>query len=169
MNNQIKLVNITIIVLVSASLGFIYNFISPDGLPLLRQEIQIETVELTGNHINEDTSNALKGINLISAFTLFESKKAVFIDARDQWDFAEGHIPGAINIPEFSFEPDNEQVQKMDRAAMYVIYCDGDDCDVSKRLAQELSKLSFTNLYVYVGGFREWLENEKPVEASEPE
>ncbi len=169
MNSPVLLKNVAIIFLVSFFLGFIYNFISPDGLPLIREEIKIDTVELTGNHSSEEASDNLKGINFNSAMELLESGNAVFIDARDQWDYSEGHIPGAINIPEFSFDPESQVVQQLDKDVVYVVYCDGDDCDISKRLSKELLKLSFSNLYVYVGGFREWIENSKPVEASELE
>ena len=48
---------------------------------------------------------------------------------------------------------------------IYVIYCEGDDCDVSKRLAAELMKLGFTKVYVFLGGIYEWIDAGYPTEA----
>ena len=52
---------------------------------------------------------------------------------------------------------------------MYVIYCEGDVCDVSKRLAAELMKLGFTKVYVFLGGIYEWIDSEYPLEGEKNE
>lgn len=171
--NKTKINIIKIIIILSASviLGFFYNHLSGNGIPLIREEIKIDVVsELDiSNSLNSGDYTKLKGIDLHTALKLFESDKALFIDARDQWDYSESHIRGAINIPEFSFDPNSERISDLDKEALYVLYCDGDDCDISKRLAVELAKLSFNNIYIYTGGFNEWEELGYPVERSEIE
>ncbi len=82
----------------------------------------------------------------------------MFIDARDQWDFADGHIPGAINIPEYDFETDNITTASLDKQKRYIVYCHGTDCDVALRLAKELRKINFTNLLIFSGGWNAWIK-----------
>ncbi len=158
--------NIAIIIIVSSALGFIYNAIRKDSIPLLRVQKGIEFIDEIP--IDEISTGAaldlqLKGIKLETAYRLFLSENATFIDARDQWDFAEAHIRGAINIPEFSFDPNDSNINDLDKQASYIIYCSGDDCDTSKRLAEELMKLNFENILIYVGGFLEWQSAGYPI------
>ena len=165
--------NFLIIIILSIFTGFLYNLFSGNGLPLIREEMNIEYVaDSTFNNFHNGTANdeiVIKGLNLEQTYELYSKQLAVFIDARDQWEYAESHIMGSINIPEFSFEPDNPKVKGLVRDQIYVIYCDGDDCDVSKRLATELMELGFTRIYVFLGGIYEWLEAGYPTEGDEGE
>jgi len=160
--------NLSLIIVTSLILGFLYNFISPDGLALIRKEMKIEFVaDSTFNESHTGFENddiVIKGLNLRQTYDIHSKKLAVFIDSRDQWEYSESHIAGAINIPEFSFTPDDPEVTNLIKDEMYVIYCDGDDCDVSKRLAAELMKLGFTKVYVFLGGIFEWIDAGYPLE-----
>jgi rhodanese-related sulfurtransferase len=165
--------NLSLIILISVITGFLYNFLSKDGLPLIRKEIQIEYVsDSTFNSFHNGTENgdlAIKGLNLDQTYKLYTNRMAVFIDARDQWEYGEIHIAGSINIPEFSFEPDDPSVTDLSKDQLYVIYCDGDDCDVSKRLAAELTKIGFKKVYVFLGGIYEWIDAGYPTEGDKAE
>ncbi|MBN1300296.1 MAG: rhodanese-like domain-containing protein [Melioribacteraceae bacterium] len=155
-----------IIIVSSAALSFLYNSLSSGGLPLSRPEIKIEFEENISKG-SDNNSNVIKAIALEEAVRIFNNEHAVFIDARDQWDYAEGHIAGAINIPEFSFDYKSPEVISLNKDATYIVYCDGDDCDVSKRLTMQLQRMGFKEVYVYFGGYNEWQDNGYPVESEE--
>jgi rhodanese-related sulfurtransferase len=53
--------------------------------------------------------------------SLMAKKQVVLIDVRDPQSFAEGHIPGAINVP-FDFLPDHVDEWKKDKRLL-VTYC----------------------------------------------
>lgn len=147
-----------IIIVASILLGIIYNLISSDGIPFVRKPIGI-TSDVT--KINEDT---ILEIELANVIALKKQKNVVIIDARDQWDYAEAHIKGAINIPEFSFKENNPELSQINKENILVIYCNGNDCEVSKRLAKKLKELGYANSYVYLGGIDEWKSAELPTE-----
>ncbi len=164
--------NLSLIIIISIFAGFLYNYLSKDGLPLIRKEMQIEYVSdstFNNSHSGNNGDVVIKGLNLKQTYDLYRKEMAVFIDARDQWEYAETHIAGSINIPEFSFEPDDPAVTDLDTGKIYVIYCDGDDCDVSKRLASEFMKIGFNKVYVFLGGINEWVNAGYPIEGDESE
>ena len=161
--NKINIKNIIVMIVFSSLLGFGYNILSPDGLPFIYEEKQFQ--EYSGDNEIEPTSAPLL-ITLEQTMEFYE-KGHTFIDARDRWDFAEGRIKGAINIPEYSFRKDLEVLAKLDKSSVYIIYCGGDDCDTSKRIAKYLTELNFEKLFIYSGGYFQWRELGLPIETDE--
>jgi rhodanese-related sulfurtransferase len=159
--NKINYKVIFLILFISILLGFIYNTFSSDGIDFIREPILVKSV-LIGEESN--ISDQLRGIDLSQAIELYNNNSALFIDARDQWEYSENHISNAINIPEFSFEPNNQLLNTIDKNNLIVIYCDGDDCDLSKRLTKQLVDLGYTNCYVFLDGFNSWKEAKLPTE-----
>jgi len=152
------------ILLFSVILSLFYNFVSIDGIELIRNPQIIQSLKSIDIIDDVDSTKHLKAITLAQAIEIFNSKKALFVDARDQWDFAEAHIKGAINIPEFSFNPNNRKLAQIPKNQILIIYCSGDACSVSKRLTSKLLELGYLKSYVYLGGMREWLEAKLPIE-----
>ncbi len=169
----INLNKLLLIILASIFTGIVYNAISPKGIEFIRHEKKIENAsqndlaEILKNDsegtINTSDSKILK-ISSDQAYHIFKDSTALFIDARDQWEFAEGHIPNATNIAEYKFEPDLPIVKSLNKKISYVLYCGDDDCEVSMRLAAEMQKLGFEKLLVFEGGWREWINANYPVE-----
>lgn len=66
----------------------------------------------------EEIISTLDNVNEIN----FKSNKNVLLDVRTPEEFAEGHVPGAVNIdvknPNFE-----EEIQKLDTKKNYFIYC----------------------------------------------
>lgn len=150
------------IVFISVLLGLGYNLLS-GKLPWFREELSVEVAEEISTETNEVE---LQGIRTIQAKLLFD-EGIPFIDARDHWDFNEGHIQGAVNIPEYKFEPDEPKLKQFDKNKPMVVYCSGNDCDVSIKLGKKMAELGFTNLYIYLGGWKEWEEAGLPIEKNE--
>ena len=112
---------------------------------------------------NENELNNILGLDLV--INLFNQNVAIFIDARDQWDFSEAHIEGPI-FPKF--QKMIKYLKSISPDKLLVVYCDGDDCDTSKRLANEFVKLGYKNVYVFLGGIKIWKEAQLPIGRGNP-
>ena len=91
----------------------------------------------------------------------------VFIDARNEADYGQGHVPGAWLFDPYQPEKYFPAVVPPAQAAdIIVVYCHGGDCDDSLSAATLLKQVgvSAEKMYVYGGGFGEWLILGQPVE-----
>lgn len=118
---------------------------------------------------SEDAINELQStfeqpvaIKLTRAYELFNDG-ARFIDARPKEEFAEGHIRNAINIPFYQSEQYEEQLNKISKEEILVTYCSGEDCDLSIMLGDELFEKGYKNIYIFYGGWNDWLDAGYPV------
>ena len=76
----------------------------------------------------------------------------VIIDARTQSEYDEGHIPGAILIPEYEIA-DRAEKELPDKDRLILVYCRSGRR--SKIAAEELVKLGYTNIKEF-GGIIDW-------------
>ena len=100
----------------------------------------------------------------------FKQGSIVFIDARDEQHYQEGHIPGAYEFDPYRPEKYFAAVLPVCKAAeQIVVYCNGGDCDDSESAALLLRDVGIANqkLFVYGGGITEWTTNGLPVETGE--
>jgi rhodanese-related sulfurtransferase len=96
----------------------------------------------------------------------YDEGAALIVDARDPAEFAEAHIPGAINVPYDSAASDPALLESVDSGGRPVIvYCGGGTCEISIKLADELFFAGHERVAVYMGGFPEWVEAGHPVES----
>lgn len=96
---------------------------------------------------------------------VLELDSAVIVDARSEGEFAEGHIPGAINIPYESFVDYFDTLTEfVPMQATVICYCRSVSCDLSDNLARELRLAGYDKVVVYHGGIDEWTEAGYPVE-----
>ena len=76
----------------------------------------------------------------------------IIIDARTQSEYDEGHIPGAIMIPEYEIAERAEK-ELPDKDQLILVYCRSGRR--SKIAAEELVKLGYTNVKEF-GGIIDW-------------
>ena len=76
----------------------------------------------------------------------------VVIDARTQEEYDQGHIPGAILIPEYEIAARAEN-ELPDKNQLILVYCRSGRR--SKIAAEELVKLGYTNVKEF-GGIIDW-------------
>ena len=76
----------------------------------------------------------------------------VIIDARTQEEYDQGHIPGAILIPEYEIA-DRAEKELPDKNQLILVYCRSGRR--SKIAAEELVKLGYTNVKEF-GGIIDW-------------
>ncbi|WP_373499920.1 rhodanese-like domain-containing protein [Desulfococcus sp.] len=104
-------------------------------------------------------------ISLDEARGLFARRDVLFVDARPESEYAEGHIQGALSIP--SQEADDYFMEAADRlsaAKAIITYCDGENCELSHDLALFLKEMGVENVRVLVNGWTVWHEAGLPTE-----
>jgi len=183
------------VAVVGVVLGFTANTLSPRGLVLSRnyfpdgtnaapQPPNATTSPRAATNSNSSapyqTPIAVyningKGLQLIEcnqASRLFHGRGwpgnlAVFIDARDEEHFLEGHIPGAYQFDPYHPEKHLPAVLPIcTNAEQVVVYCTGGECEDSEFAAIQLRDAGISNqkLFVFTGGITEWTTNNLPLE-----
>lgn len=76
----------------------------------------------------------------------------VILDVRTEEEFAQGHIPGAILIPDYEIREEAEN-SLPDKDALILVYCRSGRR--SKNAAQILAELGYTNIREF-GGILDW-------------
>jgi rhodanese-related sulfurtransferase len=104
-------------------------------------------------------------LSLVGAKNRFDQKSAVFLDARSPEEYAEGHIPGALEFYADDFEKFAPLVfpQLKDKNQELIAYCHGSSCELSLHLANALMDQGYTNVKVFFGGWPEWKKANYPI------
>ena len=76
----------------------------------------------------------------------------VVLDVRTEDEFAQGHIPGAILIPDYAIREEAEKALP-DKDALILVYCRSGRR--SKNAAQILAELGYSNIREF-GGILDW-------------
>ena len=76
----------------------------------------------------------------------------IILDAREQYEYDEGHIPGSILIP-YDKIADCAEKELLDKDQLILVYCRSGRR--SKFAAEELVKLGYTNIKEF-GGIIDW-------------
>ena len=77
----------------------------------------------------------------------------VLVDARGPGLFAQGHIPGAINLPHRALT--RERLAGYPASTLFVVYCAGPRCNGAHRAAVRLAGLGFA-VKEMLGGITGW-------------
>jgi adenylyltransferase/sulfurtransferase len=80
---------------------------------------------------------------------------AAWVDVREQDEWQEGHIPGAVHVPRGNLESRIEGV--VDKSTPVVIYCAAGNR--SAFAAKTLEELGYGEVYSLRGGFTDWKRN----------
>jgi len=115
-----------------------------------------------------DTAGQALVIGLEQAAQMFEQNEALFVDARAENLYIQGHIRGALSLP---LEEVNRYfagvADKLDVSKPIITYCDGETCDLSHELALFLKEMGFEDVRVLVNGWTLWQQAGLPTEAGE--
>jgi len=90
-----------------------------------------------------------------------ERDSALFLDVREQNEWDEGVLPGAVHIPRGELEQRIEGLVP-DRSREIVVYCAGGSR--SAFATKSLAELGYENVVNLAGGFTDWKRNGYPVE-----
>ncbi len=143
-----------VICVAGAILGILFNFVSPRSIDLFGP-VPLRVVE------------GIDQLGLEEALALHKERKGVFVDARSEEEFGQGHIPGALLLPLDDFD---EVVSSWETLipsdTLLIAYC-GKGCDSSWDVAEMLREEGYSNLKVFYGGWDKWKGAGYPVEKAE--
>ena len=107
---------------------------------------------------------SVEGVVLSDA-TTFEKKMSApnvqLIDVRTPEEFAEGHLPKAVNI-DVNSDDFETKVTSLDKEQPVMVYCKMGGR--SAKAAEKLKELGFKNITDLDGGFSNWSNENKPIE-----
>ena len=146
------------------SIALVVNQFSPVGIALIGQWDQDKGV-ISAHAKDEIHDSRLVIDNIKIAKLSYDGGKTLFVDARSNDDYNEGHIKGAITLPVGEFdERVGNLLDNYSPDQSIITYCSGRTCEDSHRLAQMLIDLGYENVSIMIDGFPGWKENGYPVE-----
>lgn len=143
------------VLVASAALGIGANHLSPRGIPIFPERTQDE--------VSFDLPPGLVSIALRGAAEAFEAQSALFVDARGAEEYAQGHVPGAINLPAREFEDRFPYLaEEVESASSVVVYCEGVECGDAIQVGERLFEVLGREVLVLEVGWRAWEEAGHP-------
>ena len=115
--------------------------------------ILLSTLLFTGCASSNNQANTYRSITMDDAVTMMAQETGyIILDVRRPDEFAAGHIPNAINVPNESIGT-SEISELPDKNQLIMVYCRSGRR--SKEAAEKLVKLGYTNI-VEFGGILDW-------------
>lgn len=169
-----------ILLCASVALGFVYNSINPSGIE--KETPLAEAIESNGepiptggssgpqlpsdvpsyHHEGALNSDGFPVVTWPQVQKLSAEFGALLVDARPQWAFDAGHLPGAVCLPSsVEMTPAYHEFSgKYSRNRHIVVYCSDLACGRSRDLAVQLrDEFGFTSLLLYEEGYKDYLAN----------
>ena len=118
---------------------------------------ETDTTNMSTTGAQEEQTLPEGSISAQEMKVLIDGGSVVVLDARAPSAFAEGHIPGAVNIP-YDKLPNYIETLEMSAAPdeKIVCYCWSPTCDFSDQIATELKLMGYEDVLVFTGGWDHW-------------
>ena len=100
-------------------------------------------------------------VDATRARQVVDAGDALVVDVREQDEWDEGHIPGAVHIPRGNLESRIERAAP-DRERAILLYCSAGNRSVFA--AKTLAELGYEDVVSLSGGFTDWKRNGFPVQ-----
>jgi molybdopterin/thiamine biosynthesis adenylyltransferase/rhodanese-related sulfurtransferase len=113
----------------------------------------------TYRELLQQVKSEIEEVDARGAQELLDS--SVLVDVREEDEWSEGHIPGAVHVARGFLESRIEQVAP-DRSQTVVLYCAGGSR--SAFAAKTLGELGYENVVSLAGGFTDWKRNGLPTQ-----
>ena len=107
-----------------------------------QQEVKETEEQMTYEQITQDEAKAL----------MAETENYIILDVRTEAEFAGGHIPGAICVPNETIG-DKMPEELPDKEQLILVYCRSGNR--SKQASEKLAKLGYANIKEF-GGINTW-------------
>lgn len=110
----------------------------------------------------EDAKSRIRETDVKGVMTRLgrENRKFVLLDVREESEWAQGHLPGAMHLSKGVLERDIEK-KIPDLKTEIILYCGGGFR--SALAADNLQKMGYQNVISMDGGYREWAEAGFPI------
>jgi molybdopterin/thiamine biosynthesis adenylyltransferase/rhodanese-related sulfurtransferase len=109
----------------------------------------------------QQARSEISEIDATQARERIESGEPVVVDVREQEEWDEGHIPGAVHVPRGHLESRIERLAP-DTGRPVVVYCSAGNR--SAFAAKTLAELGYEDVVSLAGGFTDWKRNGFPVQ-----
>src|SRR2546430_11446525 len=113
----------------------------------------------TYRELLQQTRSEISEVDATEAKARIEPDEPVVVDVREQDEWDEGHIPGAVHVPRGHLESRIERLAP-DPARPVVIYCSAGNR--SAFAAKTLAELGYESVSSLAGGFTDWKRNGFP-------
>ncbi len=109
----------------------------------------------TNNNTNTSLppDTIIKIIDNAQAQKLIQQKNCFIIDVRTPQEYAQGHLPNAVNI-DINGNNFSESISKLDKNKPYIVYCAAGVR--STNASNQMKDKGFTNIYNLKSGFNNW-------------
>ena len=102
----------------------------------------------------ETEKNMYIQITASEAKKMMDEQEEIFIlDVREQSEYNEGHVPGAVLLPVGTISEETAAAVIENKDTVVLVYCRSGNR--SKTAAQALADLGYTQIYEF-GGIRDW-------------
>ncbi|OHD69428.1 MAG: hypothetical protein A2W19_05840 [Spirochaetes bacterium RBG_16_49_21] len=146
--------DILFIAVAAAAAAFVINLFHPRGYVLVSR--------------SDFDNKRVVFITAEEAKIKYDSKAALFIDARETAEYDASHISGSVSIPAGDpFPGPGGELQYREQPKEIVIYCDGSSCGASELLARKILSLTPRHVYIIEKGFPDWKAHGFPVREGE--
>ncbi|HRU38502.1 MAG TPA: rhodanese-like domain-containing protein [Candidatus Goldiibacteriota bacterium] len=112
------------------------------------------------------SKDAIHHIDIEEAKYLFDSGKAVFVDARGLSEYRESHIRGAVSIPTSATPEEIAALKSKLNNKVLVTYCHGVGCHLSDKVAYKLYDEGYRKIAIFFSGWPKWQEHKYPVSSN---
>lgn len=162
MNRTISQVALLLVIAIAVALGV--NYLSPRGIALVGQW-NTDNGVISAKPKDGPVDPSLEIDNMESAKKIYDQGKTLFIDARAEALYLDGHIKGALSLPigEFDARIDDLFAQYPPDQPI-ITYCSGRICEDGHHLARLLIDSGYEKVSIMIDGFSDWLERGYPVE-----
>lgn len=148
---------------IAVVIAFTTNFFSPNGIALFGDWDTSKGV-ITARPKDDIVNHELEIEDILTAKRIYDRQDAIFVDARAQEDYEDGHIEGAVLLPVCQFEEFiDEFIEKYPFSKFIVTYCSGRECEDGHDLAQCLIEEGYENIRVFIDGYMGWKEEGYPI------
>jgi rhodanese-related sulfurtransferase len=155
---------VLILVTISVILALFYNYFSVKGIALFGQwDTNMGVISAKAKNDTIQSSIEINDLDLIKQ--IISNKERIVLDVRAKEDYDHGHLPGAHSFPMEEFDDGIDllfEIAKPD--APILVYCSSTECSQSHTFSNMIIEAGFSNVKVFVQGFRLWQEKGLKVE-----
>ena len=170
------------LIILGTLLGIGYNVLHADPLPWIAEPKAAVKLEDLGKSEAADEQAAPEAadylgipesefpitISLDEAKRIYESGKALILDAREHHEFVEGHIRGAESAPYDDVGGDPDWVDATAaKEQVILVYCGGGECELSINLGFAIASAGHRRVVVFEEGYDAWKEAGLPTRMGE--
>lgn len=137
---------------------------APDPMIAVRKK----AIEEKKRAIKRSERGKVGSVSLTEGFTRQQTGDALFIDARPEYLYRLGHIPGAISVPRVSGDEAIAAHEARFKAALagkktFIVYCTGFLCSDARTVANHLAGFGYSSS-ILEGGWDAWKASDLPTE-----